>query len=149
MLPQLHREGTIEMDSNPSYGLCLAQGSDDVLQPNPSYDMNKANSKTIEDQYEYVRTTKFKKHPLHHDREDDVNVEPNPSYGVLREEGSSNMGRDVIIEPNPSYQVPTRMETNNDTTPGCDVAITPNPAYVAKPNPQIIDENDSDDDGYF
>jgi len=144
MLPQLHREDSIKMDSNPSYELYTGQGSDDVLQPNPSYDVNKASSKTIEDHYEDVQTNEFKKNLSHHNsREDNINMESNPSYGEL---GSSNMDYDVIIEPNPSYQDPTRMETNDDTIPGCDVAITPNPAYVAKPNPQIIDQNDSDDD---
>jgi len=89
------------MDSNPSYGLYTGQCSDG-LQPNPSYYVNKGNSKITEHQYEYVHPTEFKKQPSQHGREDAVNIEPNPSYGVLKEEGSSNMGHDVIIEPNPS-----------------------------------------------
>jgi len=137
VLPQLHHEDTIGID-NPSYSLYTGQGSDDILQPNPSYEVYKPNSKTTEDQYEYVRTTEFKKH---HNREDDVNIESNPSYGMLRGEGNSNTGRNVIIEPNPSYKVVTRIENNTKTTPGSDVVTAPN---LTKPNPHITDQNDDD-----
>ncbi|XP_065896410.1 P-selectin-like [Dysidea avara] len=144
VLLQLHREDTIRMN-NPSYELYTS--SDVAIQPNPSYGVNKPNSKIAEDQYEYVQpmATEFTKHPSQHNREDDVNMESNPSYGVIKGEGNSNMGCDVIIKPNPSYEVAKRMGTNTKTTPGSDVAIAPNPAYD-KSKPQIADYYDDDDD---
>ena len=131
--------------NNPSYELYTS--SDVAIQPNPSYGVNKPNSKIAEDQYEYVQpmATEFTKHPSQHNREDDVNMESNPSYGVIKGEGNSNMGCDVIIKPNPSYEVAKRMGTNTKTTPGSDVAIAPNPAYD-KSKPQIADYYDDDDD---
>ena len=126
MLPQLHRDDTIKMDSNPSYGSYTGQGSNIAIRPNPSYGVNKQNNKISEDQYDYARPTELTKHPSCDDREGDVNMESNPSYGVIRGEG---MGYDVTIEPNPSYGVATRMGTSTKTTPGSDVTITPNPAY--------------------
>ena len=105
MLSQLHRDDSIKMDSNPSYGSYTGQGSNIAIQPNPSYGVNKLNSKITEDQYDYARPTELTKHPLRDDRED------------------------VTIEPNPLYGVATGMGTNTKTTPGSDVTITPNPAY--------------------
>ena len=147
MLPQLHRVDII----NPSYGSYTGQGSSIAIQPNPSYGVNKLNSKITEYQCGYARPTELTKHPSHDDRDDvnmesnpsygvirgeggsnmgcNVTIESNPSYGVIRGEGGSNMGCDVTIEPNPSYGVATRMGTNTKTTPGSDVTITPNPAY--------------------
>jgi len=66
-LPQLHNEDAIKMDSNPSYGSYTGQGSNVVMQPNPSYGVNKPNSKITENQYDYVQLTK---QPSHDDRED-------------------------------------------------------------------------------
>ena len=128
ILPQLHHEDTIKMDSNPSYGSYTRQGSNVVMRPNPSYGVNKPNNKITKDQYDYVQPTELTKHSSHDDREDDVKMESNPSYGVIRGEGG-NMGRDVVIEPNPSYGVTTRIGANTKTTPGSDVTITSNPAY--------------------
>ncbi|XP_065900139.1 uncharacterized protein [Dysidea avara] len=108
MLSQLHRDDTIKMDSNPSYGSYTGQGSNIAIQPNPSYGVNKRNNKITEDQYDYARPTELTKHPSHDDRKDDVNMESNPSYGIIRGEGNNNMGCDVTIEP-PSYGVATRM----------------------------------------
>jgi len=139
----LHRKDTIRID-NPSYSLYTGQGSNDILQPNPSYDVNKPNSTTTEDQYEYVHPIEFNKSPSHHDREDDINMESNPSYGMLRGEDNSNTGYNVIIEPNPSYKVVTRIGTNTKITPDSDVVTTPNMVYVSKSNPHITDQNDDD-----
>jgi len=118
-LPQLHPENSIKMDSNPSYG--TGQGSNIGIQPNPSYGVNKPNNKITEDQYDYVQPTETTKHPSRDDREDDVKMESNPSYGVTRE-SNSNVGCDVTIQPNPSYGVAK-------TTSSSDVTLTPNPAY--------------------
>jgi len=112
LLPQLHHENSIKMDSNPSYG--TGKGSDIAIQPNPSYGVNKPNDKITEDQYDYVQPTEITKH-------NDVKMESNPSYGVTRGKGNNNMGCDVTVEPNPSYEVAK-------TTSGSDVMITPNPA---------------------
>jgi len=127
ILTQLYHEDTIKMDSNPSYGSYTGQGSNVTIKPNPYYGVNKPNNKITEDQYDYA--VGIIKHPSHDDREDNVNMESNPSYGVTRGEGNSNMGCDITIEPNPSYGVATRMGTNTKTTSGSDVTITPNPAY--------------------
>ncbi|XP_065883732.1 uncharacterized protein [Dysidea avara] len=94
MLPQLHRDNTIVMGSNPSYGSYTGQGSiqpreDDVpMESNPSYGV--------------IR------------REDnsnmgcDVTIEPNPSYGVATRMGTNTRttsDSDVTITPNPAYCV--------------------------------------------
>ena len=95
-VPQIHRDNTIKMESNPAYGSCTG------LQPNPSYDVNKFPSRnTTEDQYDYAQPTQFSKHLP----QGDVNMQSNPSYGV-----GNNMGDDVTIDPNPSYGVAIRME---------------------------------------
>jgi len=144
MIPQFHCDNAIKMDSNPSYGSYTGQKSNVVIHPNPSYGVNKP---ITVNQYDYVQSTE---HLSHEDRDDVkmepnpsyevirgeggnmgcvVTIEPNPSYGVLRGEGNSNMGCDVTIEPNPSYGVTTRMGADTKTTAGSDVTITPNPAY--------------------
>ena len=81
------------------------------IQPNPSCGVNKPSNKIAGDQYEYIEPTELTKHSSHEDREDDVKMQPNPSYEVIRGEGNSNMGCDT------------------KTTAGSDVNITPNPAY--------------------
>ncbi|XP_065900911.1 uncharacterized protein [Dysidea avara] len=126
VLPQLHRDDTIKMDSNPSYGSYTGQGSNIAIESNQSYGSKKPNRNVTKDQYDYARPTEFTNHPSHHDRENHVYMEP---YGVIRGEGNSNMGCDITMESNPSYGVVTRMETNTKTTPGSDVTITTKPAY--------------------
>ena len=39
----------------------------------------------------------FNKRPSHHDREDDINMESNPSYRMLRGEDNSNTGYNVLL----------------------------------------------------
>ena len=126
-LPELYHEDFIKMDSNPSYESYTGKGSNIATQLSPSYS-DKLSNKIIEDQYDYAQPTELIKRSSH-DGEDDVNMESNPSYGLIRGEGNSSKGHDVAIEPNPSYGVTTRMGPNTKTTPGSDVTITPNPAY--------------------
>jgi len=148
VLPQLHREDTISVN-NPSYESYIVQGSDVVIQPNPSYDVHKSNP---EDQYEYVHTTEFNKHPSQHDKEDDVNMEPNPSYGVFRGQSNSKIGHDVNIEPNPSYKVATKMKTDTKTSPHSNFATTPYDEANLQPKIRISgndDDNGDDDDDYI
>ena len=99
MICQLHRDDTIKMDSNPAYESYTG------LQPNPSYDVNKPSRNTADDQYDYAQPTQLTEH---HDREGNVSIQSNPSYGVIRGEGN-NIGDDVTVNPNPSYGVATRM----------------------------------------
>ena len=90
MLPQLHRDDTIKMDSNPSYESYTGQSSNVAVQPNPSYDVSKPNRKIAEDQYEF----------------NDVAVEPNPSYGVAMTMGTNPKtatDSDVTVTLNPAY----------------------------------------------
>ena len=96
MLPQLHRDDTIKMDSNPSYGSYTGQAPNISVQPNPSYGVNKPNDKITEDQYNYARPTEIT----------NIAMEPNPSYGVATRMGTNTKtapGSGVTISPNPAY----------------------------------------------
>ena len=118
MLPHLHCEDTIKMDSNPSYeSYHMGQGTKANLQPNPSYGVNKTDSEINDDQYDYVQSTEFAKHC---DRGDDVKMETNPSYGVVKGEGNITMGHGVI-DRNPSYEISRRMIIDTKATPDSDV----------------------------
>lgn len=117
VLSQLHCNvnDTVVMESNPSYGIHKGEDEDAgvTIQSNPAYVMTKPNRKISEDEleYGYVQPNEFAQLPS---QDDDVMMEPNPSYGN-REERNSQLGSDVIITPNPSYiGVPNNTHKTDD-----------------------------------
>jgi len=78
VLPQIHHDDTIKMNSNSPYESYTRQG---VTEPK---------RKTTENQYDYARSTDLAKHvhQSHHDRGNYVHMESNPSYGVVTRTGT-------------------------------------------------------------
>jgi len=89
VLSQIHRDDTIKMDSTLSYESYTGQGCNVAVEPKP-YGMTKPNRKITENQYDYARPTDLTEHvhQLHHDRENYVHMESNPSYGVATRMGT-------------------------------------------------------------
>ena len=118
VLPQLDSDGTIKMDSNPSYGSYTEPGS------TISYGVNKAAKKQTEDQHVYDQPAMHPAQEEHY-----TYMESNQSHGVIRGESNHKTDFDVIMESNPSYAVAKRMEINPKIALGSDAPINPDPVY--------------------
>ena len=118
VLPQLHSDGTIKMDSNPSYGSYTEPGS------TISYGVNKAAKKQTEDQHVYDQPAMHPAQEEHY-----TYMESNQSHEAIRGENNHKAGFDVIMESNPSYAVAKRMKTNPKIALGSDAPINPDPVY--------------------
>ena len=90
----LHTHDVVKMESNPLYGIITTStNSDVIIQPNPSYGLNKSASVESEDQYGYVQPNEYKPPVHHHTEQDTVKMEDNSSL-TSRDEKAVSQGLD-------------------------------------------------------